>query len=114
MALQSYKDVHCRISKRCLSHAYILLWLNADKKITSNQQIDQLICTELPGLNECPRLYNAVSAFMGHRLCGRAFMNSPCMKDGFYTNSKVELLLMKMDILFIGEETLGFSQLKKA
>ena len=66
-----------------LPHAHILLWLSVDHKITSTSQTDQLISAELPYANKFPRLYKAVSIFMVHGSCGRGFINSPCMKEGF-------------------------------
>lgn len=71
--------------KRGLPHAHILLWLNAENKLTSTDQIDQLISAELPDPNLYPRLFNVVSTFMVHGPCGRANNHSPCMKEGFCT-----------------------------
>ncbi|XP_072054416.1 uncharacterized protein [Arachis hypogaea] len=71
--------------KRGLPHAHILLWLSGDHKITTTTQIDQLISSELPDPAQHPKLFRAVSTYMIHGPCGRAFSKSPCMKDGYCT-----------------------------
>ncbi|XP_029143262.2 uncharacterized protein [Arachis hypogaea] len=71
--------------KRGLPHAHILLWLSGDHKITTTTQIDQLISSELPDPAQHPKLFRAVSTYMIHGPCGRAFSKSSCMKDGYCT-----------------------------
>ncbi|XP_072073467.1 uncharacterized protein [Arachis hypogaea] len=71
--------------KRGLPHAHILLWLSGDYKITTTTQIDQLISSELPDPAQHPKLFRAVSTYMIHGPCGRAFSKSSCMKDGYCT-----------------------------
>ncbi|XP_029149862.2 uncharacterized protein [Arachis hypogaea] len=40
---------------------------------------------ELPDPAQHPKLFRAVSTYMIHGPCGRAFSKSPCMKDGYCT-----------------------------
>lgn len=65
--------------KRGLPHAHILLWLHADYKISSNEEIDKIISAEIPNLDEDPVGYSAVAEYMLHGPCGSAFRESPCM-----------------------------------
>ncbi|KAF7812510.1 uncharacterized protein G2W53_033486 [Senna tora] len=46
--------------KRGLPHAHILIWLNAEHKLTSEALIDSVICAEILDQDSNPRLYEAV------------------------------------------------------
>ena len=65
--------------KRGLPHAHILIWLT--EKIHSNQ-IDDLICAELPNPNEDPVLFEIIKTQMVHGPCGVLNPNVACMQDG--------------------------------
>lgn len=65
--------------KRGLPHAHILIWLI--EKIRPNQ-IDQVICAEIPNFAEDPVLHEVVTNNMIHDPCGVHNNNSPCMVDG--------------------------------
>ncbi|KAF7807290.1 uncharacterized protein G2W53_039451 [Senna tora] len=65
--------------KRGLPHAHILIWLNAEHKLTSEALIDSVICAEIPDPDSNPRLCEAVKSFMIHGSCGLDRKNSPCM-----------------------------------
>ena len=46
--------------KRGLPHAHILLFLHHDDKHPTTVEIDRIISTEIPNLNEEPLVYEAV------------------------------------------------------
>lgn len=74
---------HCytiEFQKRGLPHAHLLAWLE-DKPIDGDD-VDQILCAEIPDLVTQPRLYAAVSANMMHGPCGNDNPSCPCMKDG--------------------------------
>ncbi|XP_073827769.1 uncharacterized protein [Musca autumnalis] len=64
--------------KRGLPHIHILLWL--EERIQSNM-IDNVVCAELPDPEKDSALHNIVKNNMIHGPCGKANMNSPCMKN---------------------------------
>ncbi|VDK69556.1 unnamed protein product, partial [Onchocerca ochengi] len=68
--------------KRGLPHAHILIWLY--HKITSNE-IDDVICAEIPDADVDKDLYEIVTKNMIHGLCGTLNPKSPCMMDGKYS-----------------------------
>ncbi|GFW51845.1 helitron_like_N domain-containing protein [Trichonephila clavipes] len=65
--------------KRGLPHAHTLIWLC--NKITSNE-IDDVICSEIPDVNIDKDLHEVVVKNMIHGPCGTFNPNSPCMIDG--------------------------------
>ncbi|KAF7826710.1 uncharacterized protein G2W53_017874 [Senna tora] len=65
--------------KRGLPHAHILIWLNAEHKLTNEPLIDFIIYAEIPDQESNPRLYEPVKTFMIHGPCGLDRKNSPCM-----------------------------------
>ncbi|GFX77385.1 uncharacterized protein LOC104236095 [Trichonephila clavipes] len=67
------------MAKRGLTHAQILIWLCY--KITSNE-IDGVICAEIPDVNIDKDLHEVVVKNMIHGPCGTFNLNSPCMIDG--------------------------------
>ena len=68
--------------KRGLPHAHILITLDDEYKIRDAEDIDDLICAEIPDQNEDPELYETIKATMIHGPCGAINPNSPCMEDG--------------------------------
>ncbi|XP_036343195.1 uncharacterized protein LOC118752408 [Rhagoletis pomonella] len=79
-----YRDVQCFMysvewQKRGLPHAHILIWLK--QKLTTDK-IDDIICAEIPDINEDPELHATVTKNMIHGPCGTLNQNSPCMVDG--------------------------------
>ena len=65
--------------KRGLPHAHILFWL--EKKIRPNQ-IDEIICAEIPNKDIDSILYEIVTKQMVHGPCVILNPNSPYMKNG--------------------------------
>ncbi|XP_065684585.1 uncharacterized protein LOC100202287 [Hydra vulgaris] len=68
--------------KRGLPHAHILLHLANDDKLETSQDIDNLICAEIPDPIVNCELYDIIKICMIHGPCGILNPNSPCMKDG--------------------------------
>ena len=68
--------------KRGLPHAHILLHLANDDKLETAQDINNLICAEIPDPIVNRELYDIVKTCMVHGPCGILNPNSPCMKDG--------------------------------
>ncbi|XP_028782636.1 uncharacterized protein LOC114738734 [Neltuma alba] len=67
--------------KRGLPHAHILLFLDPRDKLKNPEDVDAMICAEIPDKNTSPLLYELVKKFMVHGPCGAANPKSPCMKD---------------------------------
>nr|XP_047141325.1 uncharacterized protein LOC124816255 [Hydra vulgaris] len=67
---------------RGLPHAHILLHLANDDKLETSQNIDNLICAEIPDPIVNCELYDIIKTCMIHGPCGILNPNSPCMKDG--------------------------------
>lgn len=65
--------------KRGLPHAHILIW--CQEKIRPDE-IDQIICAELPDPQVDLDLFKMVSTHMIHGPCGASNPNSPCMDKG--------------------------------
>ncbi|WOG83732.1 hypothetical protein DCAR_0102910 [Daucus carota subsp. sativus] len=68
--------------KRGLPHAHIIVWLEESDKCHSTDDIDQLICAEIPDKESDEIGYDAVSRHMIHGPCGAYNIDCPCMKDG--------------------------------
>lgn len=65
--------------KRRLPHAHILIWL---AEIIQPDQIDDIICTEIPDHEADPVLHDVVITNMIHGPCGAINPQSSCMVDG--------------------------------
>ena len=68
--------------KRGLPHAHILLILDISSKPKTIDDIDSMVCAELPDPNEQQHLFNVVTTCMLHGPCGHIRSNAQCMKDG--------------------------------
>ncbi|GBM04905.1 hypothetical protein AVEN_252841-1 [Araneus ventricosus] len=64
--------------KRGLSHVHILIWL---KERILPGDVDNVIRTEIPDIQQDPVLFEIVSKHMINGPCGALNMKSPCMKD---------------------------------
>ncbi|CAN1294069.1 hypothetical protein LINPERPRIM_LOCUS22310 [Linum perenne] len=67
--------------KRGLPHAHMLVFLSAEDKIHSTEQIDSIISAEIPDIKEDPWCYDLVTKFMFHGPCGALNSNAPCTID---------------------------------
>ncbi|XP_071688317.1 uncharacterized protein [Rutidosis leptorrhynchoides] len=66
--------------KRGLPHVHICLFLEKMYRVPNVNDIDDLICAEIPNKDEEPELYQLVSDFMMHGPCGPEHPKMPCMK----------------------------------
>ncbi|XP_028107811.1 uncharacterized protein LOC114306727 [Camellia sinensis] len=76
-------DIHViEFQKRGLPHSHIILTLSADDKIKSPEEIDDIICAEIPDKDEDPLAFQTVMRCMIRGPCGSANPNAPCMVNG--------------------------------
>lgn len=68
--------------KRGLPYAHIVLWLADADKPKTPEDIDGVICAEVPDQETDNVGYRAVSQFMMHGPCGEANPKCPCMVKG--------------------------------
>ncbi|KAK4519555.1 uncharacterized protein ATC70_009791 [Mucor velutinosus] len=71
--------------KRGLPHGHMLLFLdNENDRFDTAEKIDQIICAEIPNVDEEPELHAIVTRNMMHGPCGEINKETPCMvKDAF-------------------------------
>ena len=67
--------------KRGLPHAHILIILDKDCKIREIDDIDNIVCAEIPDKEKFPNLYEIVTRHMIHGPCGEHNLNCPCMEE---------------------------------
>ena len=58
---------------------HLLLFLDKIDKITTSQEVYELICAEIPNEDIYPHLYDVVKQFMIHGPSGEQNMGSSCM-----------------------------------
>ncbi|XP_066910716.1 uncharacterized protein [Clytia hemisphaerica] len=68
--------------KRGLPNAHILIHFAAEFKLRNADDIDRLICAQLPDPETEPELYEIIKSNMIHGPCGALNDRSPCMIDG--------------------------------
>lgn len=68
--------------KRGLPHAHILIILHPDYKIRGSDEIDSIVCAEIPNRLKNPDLFHVVTKYMVHSPCGNLNLNAPCMLNG--------------------------------
>ncbi|KAF1877767.1 hypothetical protein Lal_00038076 [Lupinus albus] len=68
--------------KRGLPHAHLLIFLHPSNKYPTPDDIDRIICAEIPNQSDHPELHNLVKSHMIHGPCGSCNISSPCMVDG--------------------------------
>lgn len=66
--------------KRGLPHAHILIFLHLDDVPQCAEQVDQLVCAQIP--TDDPVLGSIVKSQLTHGPCGPRFPNSPCFRNG--------------------------------
>jgi hypothetical protein len=68
--------------KRGLLHAHILIFIHERHRLHTPEQVDAMICAEIPDPLAHPRLYALVTTHMIYSPCGDENPDAPCMKDG--------------------------------
>lgn len=68
--------------KRCLPHGHTLVILHPDDKPRTPEDVDHLVCAELPDPEIEPELFHTVSALLLHGPCGVHNPSRACTKDG--------------------------------
>jgi len=68
--------------KRGLPHAHILIILHPEDKPKTVEDIDSIVCAEIPDRNQQPHLYGIITKCMVHGPCGAIKPGAQCMKDG--------------------------------
>ncbi|XP_024015921.1 uncharacterized protein LOC112089176 [Eutrema salsugineum] len=68
--------------KRGLPHAHIVLFLRPEDKLPTGDDIDKIICAEIPDKETDPHLYEIIGDVMMHGPCGALDRDSVCMADG--------------------------------
>ena len=77
--------------KRGLPHAHILVIISDDDRLRTPEDVDQVICAEIPHVpenltdeakNQCRKLRDIVLKCMIHGPCGNRNQRSPCMING--------------------------------
>uniref|UniRef100_A0A0R0EW12 ATP-dependent DNA helicase n=1 Tax=Glycine max TaxID=3847 RepID=A0A0R0EW12_SOYBN len=76
------KVVALEFQKRGLPHVHLLLFLHANNKYPSPNDIGHIISAEIPSQEDDPELYKLVQNHMVHGPCGILRPTSPCMKEG--------------------------------
>ena len=71
--------------KRGLPHAHLLIILDQASKLHDAQDIDRLICAEIPDPVTEATLYEVIKSCMVHGPCGALNPGSVCMHDGLCT-----------------------------
>lgn len=62
-------------------HAHILLWLNSEYKPRTPEDIDNIICAEIPCKTSDRLMYKLVKRYMMHGPCAEQNLKSPCMHN---------------------------------
>ena len=68
--------------KRGLPNCHMLIILDQDSKLRDPQDLDSIICAEIPDYDTDPDLYNIITSSMVHGPCGILNTRSMCMEDG--------------------------------
>ena len=62
-----------------MPHVHILLILAEPDKPKCPEDVDRLVCAELPDQHKNPRLFEVITRHNIHGPCGAVNKNSPCM-----------------------------------
>ena len=68
--------------KRGLPHAHMLFILDQENKLRESEEVDMVVCAEIPDQNVDPELFDTVKSSMIHGPCGTMNSHSVCMEDG--------------------------------
>ncbi|XP_071740919.1 uncharacterized protein [Rutidosis leptorrhynchoides] len=67
--------------KRGLPHVHMLIWLTANFKCKTPEDIDDIISAEILSKTNDPDAYKAVTEYMLHGPCGGNILDAPCIID---------------------------------
>ena len=67
--------------KRGLPHVHILLILEQTQKPNTSDDINSIVCAEIPNQTAYPELYDTITSFMLHGPCGTLRPSAPCTQD---------------------------------
>ena len=85
--------------KRGLPHCHMLIWIKSDNVPTTSEQMDKVICAEIPDKDTHPRLYHSVMKNMIHGPCGKNInKDSPCMDEDSCTKKFPKEFVAETDI----------------
>lgn len=65
-----------------MPHCHLLIILDEQDKPRSIEEIDSIVCAEIPDPLTEPQLYKTVTTCMNHGLCGPLNPNAKCMENG--------------------------------
>ena len=69
--------------KRGLPHVHMLIFLEDEYKIRTGNDVDRIVCAEIPDRETEPLLYKLIKEKMVHGPCGIGYnLQSVCMKNG--------------------------------
>ncbi|XP_019093233.1 PREDICTED: uncharacterized protein LOC104753363 [Camelina sativa] len=98
-------------------HAHILLFMDKRSKLPTADDINKIICAEIPDKDKKPELYEIIKDNMIHGPCGAAKRNSPCMVDGrcskMYTKAHPDLTKVGKDCYPIYRRRNGMNFIEK-
>nr|CAH0113273.1 unnamed protein product [Daphnia galeata] len=81
--------------KRGLPHMHLLIWIDRRDAPSSEEDMDNCICAEIPDKLTHPRLYASVMAHMIHGPCGAINKKSPCMDNNHYEENNWHSHILK-------------------
>ncbi len=71
--------------KRGLPHCHMLLIMDEESKIRNEDDIDRIICAEIPDPEEDPALYEVIQSCMMHGPCAEHGKECACIENGICT-----------------------------
>ena len=71
-----------KFQKWNMPHALIFIFVDSADRIRTPEQVDSLICAEIPDPGKYPQLYKLVTSAMIHTPCGVQNPTASCMKNG--------------------------------
>ena len=88
--------------KRGLPHVHLLLVLNNETKLRTSDDIDRIICAEIPDRSEKPELYTTIKSTMVHGPCGVLNRSCVCMEEWKCTKDYPEQFCEETILAFHG------------
>jgi hypothetical protein len=79
--LLKQRYLYSRVPKKGVTNVHIVLWLDRKGALLRIEEIETMVCAELPNPASDLEEYNLITQFMMHGPCGTANPNCPCMID---------------------------------